>query len=24
VLETATVSVLGHERDAPVVLRWNS
>jgi probable phosphoglycerate mutase len=23
-LDTATVSVLGHEREAPVVLRWNS
>lgn len=23
-LDTATVSVLGYERDAPVVLRWNS
>jgi probable phosphoglycerate mutase len=24
VLDTATVSVLGHERDTPAVLRWNS
>ena len=24
VLDTATVSVLGHERDVPAVLRWNS
>jgi broad specificity phosphatase PhoE len=23
-LDTATVSVLGHERDSPVILRWNS
>jgi len=23
-LDTATVSVLGHERESPVVLRWNS
>ena len=23
-LDTATVSVLGHERECPVVLRWNS
>ena len=23
-LDTATVSVLGHERETPVVLRWNS
>lgn len=23
-LDTATVSVLGHERDTPVVLRWNA
>lgn len=23
-LDTATVSVLGHEREAPVVLRWNA
>ena len=23
-LDTATVSVLGHERDTPVLLRWNS
>ena len=22
-LDTATVSVLGHERESPVVLRWN-
>ena len=23
-LDTATVSVLGHERETPVVLRWNA
>ena len=23
-LDTGTVSVLGHEREAPVVVRWNS